>query len=51
MVCEQNGKHYVSGVVSWGYGCAQKNKPGIYAKVHGFVDWIKRKMNPEVMLA
>ncbi|XP_041819306.1 hyaluronan-binding protein 2-like [Chelmon rostratus] len=44
LVCEKNGKGYVTGVVSWGDGCGKKNKPGIYANVHKFVDWIKSKM-------
>ncbi|KAM4623436.1 hyaluronan-binding protein 2-like [Polymixia lowei] len=45
LVCDQNGTHYVSGVVSWGEGCGKKNKPGVYANVLNFNNWISSKMN------
>ncbi|KAG7325062.1 hypothetical protein KOW79_011378 [Hemibagrus wyckioides] len=44
LVCKQNNTHYIYGVVSWGDGCGKKNKPGVYARVTHFIDWINEKM-------
>ncbi|XP_028647277.2 hyaluronan-binding protein 2 isoform X2 [Erpetoichthys calabaricus] len=45
LTCSQKGVHYLYGVVSWGDSCGVKNKPGIYADVLHFRDWITSKIN------
>ena len=45
MVClNADGAYEVQGIVSWGYGCAEARKPGVYAKVYNYVDWINEQI-------
>ena len=45
LVCKFNGRWYLEGATSWGYGCAAPNKYGVYAKVRYLRSWIDRNMN------
>ena len=45
MVCETGGKFYLQGVTSWGYGCAQPGKFGVYAKVKYLLPWVNKELS------
>jgi len=41
LVCESSGQWTVYGATSWGYGCAGRTYPGIWARVHKELDWVQ----------
>ncbi|XP_069028459.1 plasminogen [Embiotoca jacksoni] len=42
LVCYAQNRYVLQGVTSWGLGCANAMKPGVYARTSKFVDWIER---------
>ncbi|XP_030576884.1 plasminogen-like isoform X2 [Archocentrus centrarchus] len=42
LVCYAQGKFVVQGIISWGMGCANAMRPGVYVRVSKFVDWIDK---------
>ena len=44
LVCNDNGKAVIAGVVSWGIECGSPNYPGVYARVTSALSWIQENM-------
>lgn len=44
LVCQGESRWYVVGITSWGAGCGQINKPGVYTKVSSVLPWIYSSM-------
>ncbi|XP_035665891.1 serine protease nudel-like [Branchiostoma floridae] len=39
-----DGRWYLTGVTSWGYGCANRYQPGVKTKVSNYIDWLDNKI-------
>ena len=45
LICNVNGQAVVTGIVSWGEGCAGEGHPGVYGEVFDYVTWIHGKFS------
>jgi len=39
IMTNDDGEYELIGIVSWGYGCAEAQYPGVYSKIHSRLDW------------
>lgn len=45
LVCRKGTKWYLTGVVSWGVGCARKGRYGVYSDVMNLKKWLQDTMD------
>lgn len=41
LVCEVQDRATLRGIVSWGMGCGEQDKPGVYTNVARYLAWIQ----------
>ncbi|XP_070610357.1 serine protease 56 [Erythrolamprus reginae] len=37
-------RYILHGITSWGSGCGERGKPGVYTRITAFADWIQQQM-------
>ncbi|MED6254428.1 hypothetical protein ATANTOWER_026142 [Ataeniobius toweri] len=47
LVCQGDSRWYLVGLTSWGSGCGERNKPGVYTRVSSALPWIYSRMQQE----
>ncbi|KTF92253.1 hypothetical protein cypCar_00006014 [Cyprinus carpio] len=50
LACEDSFTWKLVGATSWGQGCAEKNKPGVYTRITQSLSWIHLQMEREEIL-
>lgn len=41
-MCQVDGSWLLTGIISWGEGCAERNRPGVYTSLLAHRFWVQR---------
>lgn len=47
---KNNGRYYHLGIVSWGFGCAEINRPGVHVKMTNYLNWITAQTGNKIFI-
>jgi secreted trypsin-like serine protease len=48
LMCQTNDTFYITGIVSWSSGCAEKNAPDVLTKVNKYLNWIAQTTSLQI---
>ena len=45
LACQERGVWFLTGIVSWGVGCGEPNKFGVYSDMSVLSDWVREMID------